>query len=80
MVGIECRDKVVGIERRDKVVGIKWRGGEWMRGLLILGGAGRIFERGGDCIGKLYFLALGWRNLLDCYRGASVAGSCGLGG
>ena len=36
------------------------------------------FSRGG--IGKLHFLVLGWRNLFDCYRGASVAGIFGLGG
>jgi hypothetical protein len=36
------------------------------------------FSRGG--IEKLHFLVLGWRNLLDCYMGASVVGSFGLGG
>jgi hypothetical protein len=84
---------MVGIEWRDKVVGIEWRGGEWMgayegaktfergtifffleRGGIVL----EHFSKGG--IGKLHFLVLSWRNLLDCYRGASVAGSFGLGG
>ena len=80
---------MVGIEWR----GGEWTGGyegakTFERGTGILGRAGRIlgdqeivlehFSRGG--IGKLYFLVLGLRNLFDCYRGASIAGSFGLGG
>jgi hypothetical protein len=49
---------------------------------------GRIILILGDCIGSFFqgrdwktvFLVLGLRNLVDCYRGASVAGSFGLGG
>jgi hypothetical protein len=88
VVGIEWRDKVVGIEWR----GGEWTGGyegakTFERALLILGGRENFwreeivlehFSRGRDW--KTVFLVLGLRNLLDCYRGASVAGSFGLGG
>jgi hypothetical protein len=64
------------------MVGIEWRGGEWkedMRGqrhsregTFDFGGRKHYFDIR-DCI----FLV--W-SLVDCYRGASVAGSFGLGG
>jgi hypothetical protein len=80
---------VVGIEWR----GGEWTGGyegakTFERGTFDFGGQGEFLERGGDCIGaffqgrdwKTVFSGFGLRNLLDCYRGASVAGSFGLGG
>jgi hypothetical protein len=64
-------------------VGIEWRGGEWEGGYE----GAEAFERGhfwilgeGSIIlilGTVFFLV--W-SLVDCHRGASVAGSFGLGG
>jgi hypothetical protein len=92
VVGIEWRDKGgVSLNERGEAVNGRgdMRGKKHSRGELfgILGGRENYFDirrlywsifRGRDW--KTVFLVFGLRNLVDCYRGASVAGSFGLGG